>query len=81
MFPQITLTGGRYVPLDYTYRGGGGVAGAVAMYIGANAVLSIDKGMFPQITLTGGRYVPLDYTYRGEVCFLRLHLQGGGMFP
>ena len=61
--------------------GGGGVAGAVAMLIGANAVLSIDRGMFPQITLTGGRYVPLDYTYRGEVCFLRLHLQGGGMFP
>ena len=30
-----------------------GGAGAVAMLIGANAVLSIDKGMFPQITLTG----------------------------
>ena len=43
-----------------------GGAGAVAMLIGANAVLSIDRGMFPQITLTGGRYVPLDYTYRGR---------------
>ena len=31
-----------------------GGAGAVAMLIGANAVLSIDRGMFPQITLTGG---------------------------